>query len=225
MGETVKISGKPTKIVYLENISVRVLHESQTQITCGSFICGKAGVPTTLRPSPSGSFVFEYVVSTKDSALGIYEVIVDTQFGTFSTTFGVTEKATQEVELEKQFDAAKRSTEKVNRIPDVHVPIIVSEKTSDGEVLAPRVLQGSLLTPTRGAESDVNIKITTEDGICIIGQESGCMVSDSTRAPGTIYQVVEINGINYNVRYSGPDAKLEKFTILPESSKIGRAHV
>ncbi|MEK0318154.1 MAG: hypothetical protein QQN43_01115, partial [Nitrosopumilus sp.] len=108
--------------------------------------------------------------------------------------------------------------EKVNRIPDTFVPIFVAEKILDGEVLVPRVLQGLLLTPTRGEESNVNIKITTEDGTCIIGQESGCMVSDSTRAPGTIYQVVEIDGKNYNIRYSGPDARLEKFTILPESS-------
>lgn len=218
IGETVKISGKPTKLVYLENLSVRVVHEDQIQITCGSFICGKAGVAVPIRPSHSGSFVFDYTIPSKDSALGGYEVIVDSAFGTYSTTFTVTEKATEVAELQKQFDDATRSTEKVNRIPDNFVPISVSEKVSDGEALYPRVLQGSLLTTTRGEENNVNIKITTEDGICIIGQELGCMVSDSTRGPGTIYQVVEIDGKNYNVRYSGPDAKLEKFTILPESS-------
>jgi len=51
-----------------------------------------------------------------------------------------------------------------------------------------------------------------------IGQESDCLVTDSTRGPGTIYKVVEIDGVNYKVRYSGIDARLEKFTILPESS-------
>lgn len=218
LGETVKISGKPTKIVYLENLSVRVVHEDQIQITCGSFICGKVGTSTSVRPSGSGSFVFDYKIPSKDSALGRYEVIVDSDFGTYSTSFSVTEKATEEVELEKQIDESPRTTEKVNRIPDAFVPIFVSEKISDDESLSPRVLQGSLLTPTRGEESNVNIKITTEDGICVIGQESDCMVFDSTRGPGTIYQVVEIDGKNYNIRYSGPDAKLEKFTILPESS-------
>ena len=218
IGETVKISGKPTKLVYLENLSVRVVHEDQIQITCGSFICGKAGVPVSLRPSPSGSFVFDYTIPSKGTALGVYEVIVDSAFGTYSTSFTVTEKATEEVELQKQIDNAPRTTEKVNRIPDNFVPIFVSEKISDNETLSPRVLQGSLLTPTRGEESNVNIKITTGDGVCIIGQTSDCMVTDSTRGPGTIYQVVELDGKNFNVRYSGPDAKLEKFTILPESS-------
>ncbi|MFB5646326.1 MAG: hypothetical protein ACE5R3_07005, partial [Nitrosopumilaceae archaeon] len=85
LGETVKISGRPTKIVYLDNLSVTIVREDQTQITCGSFICGKAGETTALRPSASGSLVFDYVIPTKDSALGIYEVIVDSAFGTFST--------------------------------------------------------------------------------------------------------------------------------------------
>ena len=108
-------------------------------------------------------------------------------------------------------------TEKFNRISDSFVPISVAEKTFDDKVLLPRVLQGSLITSTRGEEANVNIKITTQDGICIIGQEAECLVKNLTRSPGTIYQVVEIDGINYKIRYSGPDARLEKFTILPES--------
>ena len=166
----------------------------------------------------SGTFTYEYKIPLTDDSKGIYEIFVDTEFGVYSKTFSVTEQATLEKELKEQLAKGKRTTEKVNRIPDTFVPIFVAEKTLDGKELVPRVLQGSLLTPTRGEESNVNIKITTEDGTCIIGQESDCMVSDSTRAPGTIYQVVEIDGKNYNVRYSGPDARLEKFTILPESS-------
>jgi len=42
------------------------------------------------------------------------------------------------------------------------------------------------------------------------------MVSESTRGPGKIYDIVEIDGMNFKVRYSGPDVRLEKFDILPE---------
>jgi hypothetical protein len=35
---------------------------------------------------------------------------------------------------------------------------------------------------------------------------------------GQIYDVVEVDGMSLNVRYSGPDVRLEKFSILPESS-------
>ncbi len=218
IGDTVQITGRPTKIVYLENISVTVVQEDELQLTCGSFICGRPEASTPVVTDPSGAFTHEYKIPSTDDAKGVYEIIVDTEFGVFSSTFLVTEQATLEKELREQLVKGKRTTEKVNRIPDTFVPIFVAEKTLDGAELVPRVLQGLLLTPTRGEESNVNIKITTEDGTCIIGQESGCMVSDSTRAPGTIYQVVEIDGKNYNVRYSGPDARLEKFTILPESS-------
>ena len=41
------------------------------------------------------------------------------------------------------------------------------------------------------------------------------MIQKSTRVPGAIYQTIQIDGIDYNVRYSGPDVRLEKFTILP----------
>jgi len=55
-------------------------------------------------------------------------------------------------------------------------------------------------------------------GICIIGSDVDCLVSESTRKPGQIYDVVEVDGVSLNVRYSGPDVRLEKFSILPESS-------
>ena len=41
------------------------------------------------------------------------------------------------------------------------------------------------------------------------------MIQKSTRIPGAIYQTIQIDGMDYNVRYSGPDVRLEKFTILP----------
>ena len=211
LGETVQISGRPSKIVYLENIHINVVHEDELQLTCGSFICGRPGTSLSVTPSPSGTFSNEYTIPISSDAIGKYEVIADTEFGLYSTSFSVISKPVQ---------VGKRMTEKFNRISDSFVPISVAEKTFDDKVLLPRVLQGSLITSTRGEEANVNIKITTQDGICIIGQEAECLIKDLTRSPGTIYQVVEIDGFNYKIRYSGPNAKLEKFTILPESSIV-----
>ena len=44
------------------------------------------------------------------------------------------------------------------------------------------------------------------------------MVNEITRKPGAIYEIVTIGEENYKIRYSGPDVKLEKFSILPESA-------
>ena len=51
-------------------------------------------------------------------------------------------------------------------------------------------------------------KLTTAD----------CLISESTRKPGQIFEVVQIDGLNLNVRYSGSDVRLEKFSISPVSS-------
>jgi len=219
LGETVQISGRPSKLVYLENIVVTVIHEDELQITCGKFVCGRSdSASSRVAPSQSGSFTYDYAIPLSDDAKGKYEIIADTEFGVYSDTFIVTDKPLIVPGEQEQTQLAKRTTEKFNRIPDSFVPISVTEKIFDGVEMLPRVLQGSLLTPIRGEEANVNIKISTEDGTCIIGQESDCLVTDSTRGPGTIYKIVEIDGVNYKVRYSGIDARLEKFTILPESS-------
>ncbi|KAG2476533.1 MAG: S-layer protein, contains zincin protease domain and Ig-fold domain [Nitrosopumilales archaeon] len=219
LGETVQISGRPSKLVYLENIVVTVIHEDELQITCGKFVCGQSGsFSSRPAPSQSGLFTVDYAIPISDDAKGKYEIIADTEFGVYSDTFIVTDKPLIVPGEQEQIQLAKRTTEKFNRIPDSFVPISVAEKIFDGVEMLPRVLQGSLLTPIRGEEANVNLKISTEDGTCIIGQESDCLVTDSTRGPGTIYKVVEIDGVNYKVRYSGIDARLEKFTILPESS-------
>ena len=88
---------------------------------------------------------------------------------------------------------------------------------SDSELL-PRVMQGSLFTTARGQEADINIQVSTSSGQCIIGQESSCLVTESTRKPGAIYETVSIDENNYKIRYSGTDVRLEKFSILPEST-------
>jgi hypothetical protein len=67
-------------------------------------------------------------------------------------------------------------------------------------------------------QSIVNLQVSSESGICIIGQNSDCLVSESTRKHGQIFEVVQVDGLNLNVRYSGSDVRLEKFSILPESS-------
>jgi len=218
LGETVQISGRPSKLVYLENLFITILQESDLQITCYTMVCGLPAASSSLLTSPDGSFTHEYTIPTSSDGLGKYEIIVDTEFGEYSTSFNAVEQIPIQSDEVKEELKGKRSTEKFNRIPDSFVPISITAKTSDNEELLPRVLQGSLLTPIRGEEANVNIKITTQDGVCIIGQDAECFVTDSTRGPGTIYQIVEIDNVNYKIRYSGSDVRLEKFTILPESS-------
>jgi len=210
-GDTVVVTGKPSKLVYLEKFDVSVIKKTENGITCGSFYCGKhTGPVTTIRPSPSGSFSHEFVIPADVSSVGAYEVTVDADFETAHIKFNVIEKP----------PPLKLNTviEKESRIAEKTISIFTEEKTTVDGNLAPRVISGSLLTPTLGEESNVNLKVSTIIGTCIIGPDDDCLVRESTRKQGQIYDVVEVDGTSLNVRYSGPDVRLEKFSILPESS-------
>jgi len=216
IGDVAQITGRVNKLIYLEKVDITVVKESETQITCGSFVCGTPGTTITVVPSASGSFTYDYFIPANTDAIGNYEVLADVDFGTFNLQFNVTEKGQQPEPA--AISSATRVTEKFNRIPDSIIPISVTSKTQDDLELFPRVIQGSLITTARGDESSVNLKVVSNGGVCVIGPATECLVSESTRVPGAIYKVVEIDGINYKIRYSGTDVRLEKFTILPESS-------
>lgn len=210
-GDVVVVSGKPNKLIYLEEFEVSIISKTDGEITCGSFICGTNSVATiTIRPSPSGSFTHQFVIPDSSSSIGTYDVKVDADFETKSIQFDV---------IEKPYTPKLTTViEKENRIAEKVIPIFTEEKTTDNVTIAPRVLSGSLVTTTRGDESNVNLKVSTVTGICIIGPDADCLVRESTRKQGQIYDVVEVDGLSLNVRYSGPDVRLEKFSILPESS-------
>jgi hypothetical protein len=114
--------------------------------------------------------------------------------------------------------SVKTIIEKVNRISDNLISVTTQEKIIDEQSAKPRVLSGSMVTMSKDNQSDVNLRVVSESGICIIGTSDECLVSESTRKPGQIFEVVQIDGLNLNVRYSGPDVRLEKFSILPTSS-------
>jgi len=217
LGETVHLTGRPNKIIYLDKVDITVTHEKLVQITCGSFVCGSTGFTEAIVPSVSGTFTYDFTIPTDEIVKGKWIITADTDFGKVSLTFDVTDKPIMiEIPAEAELPVT-RTTEKFNRIPDSIIPITITSIQLAGEEMLPRVLQGSLLTTTRGDESNVNLRITDESGLCIIGQEIDCMISKSTRAPGQIYEIVSIDDMNYKIRYSGPDVRLEKFTILPES--------
>ena len=185
-----------------------VIQKSETDITCGTMVCGiHTGPIISYQPSPSGSFTHEFLIPSDASSIGTYEVTVDADFEIKSIQFNVVEPPKLDTVIEKQ-----------NRISEKEISILTEEKTTQNTLVAPRVLSGSLLTASSGDNPDVNLRLSSPSGVCIIGQSSECLVSESTRKPGQIYDVVEVDGMNLNVRYSGSDVRLEKFSILPESS-------
>ena len=218
-GETVRISGKIENIYYYDSVSATVQHSEINKINCMSMDCGHGNSVKKLRVSEGvngAEFFWNYKLS-ENSPTGMYTIMAATHFGEIEKRFFVVSDI-DVIKEDKSPLSTKKIIDKFNRISDNEIPITLGEKSSEDSTLVPRVLQGSLFTSARGEESDVNLRISTTDGQCIIGQDSDCMVTESTRKPGAIYSVVSIDDVNYKVRYSGNDVRLEKFSIVPEES-------
>lgn len=208
-GDTVHVSGSLNKVIFLDQLNLVVLLEDENKINCGTLYCGLGGKSIDLsKYYDSGTYKYDYVIP-QSASLGNYVVKVDAQFGTFTKTFKVVEK-TAPVET-----PPKKISEKYNRITDSSISIPLMEQIIQDQAVSPKMLQGSLIVK-RGAESKINIQISTESGQCVIGQTSDCLVSKSTRTLDSDYNIVQIDGTGFKIYYSGPGPVLEKFTIMPE---------
>jgi len=224
-GETVKIQGQIKNIYYYDTVSAKIDTPDVSQVNClEGQQCGFGNSDQKIRVQEGVNgpiFFWNYKIPNTPSAIGTYKLTIDTHFDQLEKEFFVIDQS-ETIDSTKNSDSSlptsKKIIEKFNRISDNKIPISLSNKPSEDTTLEPRVLQGSLFTSARGEESSVNLKITTSDGQCVIGQELNCLVSESTRKPGAIFAIVSIDDINYKIRYSGNDVRLEKFSIVPEES-------
>lgn len=215
-GEPITITGKPNKPIHTEKYDITVIKKSEKASVCGPLVCGIQSMSlTSIASTPSGWFDYEFNPDDFQLSVGTYEVIVDAGFDTKSIVFDVLPKPPEV----KSKPVISTIIEKANRIPDSKIIIHTATKLSkDSITMNPRVVSGSLLTPTRADQSTVNLMVSSKYGTCIIGPHTGCLVQDSTRKPGSIYDVVRVDGITFKVRYSGPEAQLERFDIIPQDS-------
>ncbi|MGQ0772702.1 MAG: lamin tail domain-containing protein [Nitrososphaerota archaeon] len=208
-GETIQIFGNTNKVVLLGKLDLVVIPEESTEVSCGTSYCGLGGKKIDLtRYYDNGSYTYDYVLPA-NVALGSYIIKADTEFGTFTATFKVVEK-------KAEVKATIKISEKFNRITEALVEIPIFEQTLEDQDVVPILWQGSVVTP-KGSEKDVNLKITSEEGQCVIGQDADCLISKSTKSADASYEIVTIGAYNYKVTYSGHTPLLEKFSISPES--------
>ena len=223
-GEIVQISGKVKNVIYFDSVNLSIQTPDISQINCIEITCDIGSYSQKLRVTDGidgSTFSLNYKLGNDASALGKYKITVDTHFANSEKSFFVTEESSIVNTIPTETPESivpNKIIEKFNRISDANISIVLDDKQIQDSDLLPRVIQGSLFTSARGEESLVNLQISTSDGTCIIGQNVSCMVSESTRKPGEIYEIVTIDDINYKVRYTGSDVRLEKFSILPESS-------
>ena len=236
-GETVAVSGSLTRLVSVDAVEVTVAREDELRINCGTYSCGSPGSTERVRPDERGRFERTYEIDGSADAAGRYVVKATTPFATVSAAFSVAAgpdgaggsgggpAGDNGRPAGGNATMPGRYTENFNRIPDAVVAVPASESDVNGTLFVPRAIQGLLLPAPRADPLSVDIRLLANvsgngEGAaapaCVIGPAAdGCLVSGSTRAPGAIYQTVQIGGTDYRVRYSGPDATPEKFAVLP----------
>ena len=235
-GETVQISGIVKNTLYADTVTVFIESPDVSQFNCMEVDCTVDDSERKITPEQGlieHTFSWDYKLGSSAASLGKYTINAGSEVAKSEISFFVTEESlvvpeessivTEESSDVQQSPAVneeqplKKIIKKFNRISNSEISIGLNDVEEDSGFV-PRVIQGSLFTAARGQEAIVNIQISTSDGLCVIGQGNSCMVNEITRKPGAIYEIVTIGEENYKIRYSGPDVKLEKFSILPESA-------
>ena len=190
---------------YPGRVDVVLIAESETGSICGTTICGSpVGIKHAVR-SDSGS-VRHTVDLPENARESRYEVLASSGTVLKSAVFEVSGDAVEPPAV-TLVDKGPRQTES-------DISITASSRVHEGSTVLPRVVSGSLIS-ARGDAGAVNVSLLSPGGSCIIGQDEGCLVSGSTRAPGRIHEEVEADGMSLKVRYSGPDARVERFSVQP----------
>jgi hypothetical protein len=60
--------------------------------------------------------------------------------------------------------------------------------------------------------------LSSPDGICIIGPDASCKVSQSTAQSGSLYQMVKLGNENFLIGFSGSGQRLQQFSVIPANT-------
>ncbi len=94
-----------------------------------------------------------------------------------------------------------------------NIPITVGEKTSGNSTYYPREIDG--LLRVNPGDVSVGMKLSSPDGTCVIGYDASCKISQSTSQGSSLYQIVKLGNENFLVGFSGPNQRVQQFSLVP----------
>ena len=244
-GQTVLLTGRTSYIVTVpDGVDLAFGLKNDTIISEGQVTSLKGyNIPKTNVPVDQfGSFSYNYKIP-HNAKLGTYTIIAQVPFGAFNADFDVvnqlpvqnvpsvtnqTQPSTTNVTqtttptvipmtigpVQKHTQSNNMFVEKLNKIQDSVIPVVFSEQSVGNMTYYPRQLD-ALLRVNPGDENNISIKVSSQNGTCVIGQDSSCLVTQSTVQNGMIYQTETIDGKSFLVGYSGGGLRLQQFSILP----------
>jgi hypothetical protein len=247
-GQTVLLTGRTSYIVAVPNgVDLAFGLKNDTVISEGQVMSLKGNtIPKATIPFDQfGSFSYDYKIPS-NAPLGTYTIIAQVPFGAFNADFDVVNQlpvqnipaVTNQTQITptnvtqitssssiipstigpvQKHAPNNMFVEKINKIQDSAIPVVFSKQSVGNMTYYPRQLD-ALLRVNPGDENNISIKVSSQNGTCVIGQDSNCLVTKSTVQNGMIYQTVTIDGKNFLVGYSGAGLRLEQFSILPASA-------
>ena len=184
---------------YFDDVRIVVDTPINTAYSCVDQECITGKSETRVIPEEGRTihtFSWDYEISSNLATLGEYKIRAGSAIGMADTSFIVVEDILTGQPSTSESSLVKKIIDKFNRIADSDILISLGQKNVEDSELLPRVIQGSLFTSARGQEASVNIQVSTPTGVCVVGQSSSCLVNDSTRKPGQIYEIVTIDDRN-----------------------------
>ena len=247
-GQTVLVTGRTSSIISVNNVNLAFGLKNDIVISEGDVKSNKGVlVPKVTIPFDQyGSFSYDYKIPN-NAPVGNYTIIAQVPFGPYTADFNVVSQlpiqnipATNQTQvvpssnvtqtpptqtaipytigpIPKHAVSQNTLVEKLGKISDSVIPITFAKQSVANMTYSPKELDG-LLRINPGNENNVSIKVSSQDGTCIIGQDQNCLVTQSTVQSGMLYQAVTINGMNYLVGYSGTGTRLQQFSIIPASA-------
>jgi hypothetical protein len=246
-GQTVLVTGRTSYIVSVNEVDLAFGLKNDTVISEGEVISKKGTiVPKATVPFDQfGSFSYDFKIPN-NAHIGNYTIIAQVPFGAYNAYFNVvnqlpvnkipTINETQTIPtnvtqtpsiqtiipstigpIPERAESANMLVEKFGRISDSVIPIPLNVKSVGNMTYSPKEFDG-LLRVNPGNENDVILKVSSQDGTCIIGPDDNCLVKKSTVQSGMLYQTVTMGGTNFLVGYSGTGIRLQQFSIMPASA-------
>lgn len=247
-GQTVLITGRTSFIMSLADVDLTFGLANDTVISAGEVVSqqGSTLPQVTVPLDQYGTFSYAYKIPST-TPLGNYTVVAQVPFGIFNAYYQVVNQLPQTNTTSKTnstqvtppptnttqttkltiipttigpTQAKTTSTMivyKENMISTSQITIPANEQTNGSQTYYPVEIDG-LLRVNPGDENAVSFNVNLPNGTCIIGLSVGCKVSQSTSQTGSLYQNVTVGNESFLVGFSGPDQRIQQFSILPTSA-------
>jgi hypothetical protein len=247
-GQTVLVTGRTSFVIALTNTYLTFGLANDTTISEGqiSSLHGYTLKTATAPFDQYGSFAYDYKIPN-NTPVGNYTVIAQVPFGYFNAYYQVVnqlpvENATGNVTSQgtpPPTNATQTPTEptiipatvgptekkvpsttiieKQNMISDSVIPITVGQKTIGNTTYNPREVDG-LLRVNPSDMNSVTLRLSSQNGTCVIGPEPICKVSQSTTQTGSLYQIVKLGNENFLIGFSGPGQRIQQFSVIPANA-------